>query len=58
MPHQAVLFVEYPVVLIWEVEEATRNAPFLEDVEDSKTIRHRETVVKIAVDDEHWGGEL
>lgn len=46
------------MVLIRKVKVATRNPPFLEDVEHSDSLGDREAVVLAAVDDEVGGGEL
>jgi hypothetical protein len=51
-------WVDIPVVLIREVQEATWDAAFLEDIEQGQTLRYGETVVQIAVDDELRGVEL
>src|SRR6184192_4368308 len=41
-----------PMILIWEVEEATRYPARLKDVEKSDAFGDRETVVQVVVDDE------
>jgi hypothetical protein len=52
VPHQAVLLLQDPVVLVWEVEEARRDTTGLENVEKTKTIGLGQTVVKSVVNDE------
>lgn len=47
-----------PVIFIRKVEIATRNATFLENIEQRNALCHGETVVLAAVDDEVGGVEL
>lgn len=46
------------MVLIREVQQAARNAPFLKNVEKSESIRDRKTVVLGAMDKQHRGIKL
>lgn len=56
MPDNGVFRVLDPMILIGEVEESAWYAALLEDVEEGETLGDGQTVVEVAVDDEHGGG--
>lgn len=58
MPHERVLWVDDPVVLVGEVEEPAGNATLLEHVEETETFGDSQTEVEVAVDHESGGDNL
>lgn len=61
MPHPTILAIEHPVVLIREIQHFTRNAAFLENVEERDALDLRDAVVERIMHNEVWrrpGGDV
>lgn len=54
MPHQAVLWLKYPVVLIWKGQELALYSLALEHIEGSQSLTNRQSVVQLTMDHELW----
>ena len=52
MPDQGVLAIRNPMVLIRVVQEPRRHALLLEHIEEHHTLGHRQSIIKVAVNDE------
>jgi hypothetical protein len=52
MPHQTILPLQDPMVLVWEIQKLARHSPRLQDVKQHDTLRLRQTVVQSIVHDE------
>lgn len=46
------------MILIGKIQKPTRHAALLQHIEERQPLRHGESVVLVAVDDEHGGREL
>ena len=58
MPHERVLGVHDPVVLVGVVEETAGNATLLEHVEETETLSDGQTVIEVTVDHEGRSDDL
>ena len=58
VPQEAVLWVKYPVVLIWKSQELAWDSLFLEHVECGEPFTDGNTVVKFVVNDKLGGSPV
>jgi hypothetical protein len=58
VPEQAVLLVQHPMALVWEVQESAWYTKLLKGVEHCETLANRQAEVQIIMYDELWSCEL